>query len=134
MSLDETILAGFSGSDKLYKHWTGNLHYTEGIKYLAEAGEAYWLLDIIAAAQLDQQVLQRPMLQEIQFWMLQVHEDRSAHLICVEDRNRPAAYEQKIPWTDFPLPSLRIWVETGAVQGPLGSLRQTKIAMLPNER
>lgn len=134
MKLKQEDLAAFSGSDKLYRHWTGNLYYTEGVKYLAEKGEAHWLLDCLAAAQLDERILRRPLLQEIQFWTLEVVKGERAILYCKEDSDRPAAYTQEIPFTDFPLPEVKIWIEMGTVPGPLGTLRSSFIAMLPNER
>ncbi len=31
----------FTGSDEVYAHWMGNLKYTQGIKHMAEQGNAY---------------------------------------------------------------------------------------------
>jgi hypothetical protein len=37
-------LKQFIGSGIIYQHWLG-IRFTEGVKYLADAAEAYWLID-----------------------------------------------------------------------------------------
>ncbi|MGA9381161.1 MAG: DUF6876 family protein [Phormidium sp.] len=41
-------LSHFTGTDNYYKHWLG-FQYTDGIKFLADNAECYWLLDAIRA-------------------------------------------------------------------------------------
>ena len=45
-------LAGFTGTEKWYRHWTDHRFiYTDGIKYLADHGGedgAYWLINAIS--------------------------------------------------------------------------------------
>ena len=43
----------FYGSATLYKHWLG-LKYTDGIQYLAQEANCYWLLNAIASHQTKQ--------------------------------------------------------------------------------
>ncbi|HLO87203.1 MAG TPA: hypothetical protein VK203_19655 [Nostocaceae cyanobacterium] len=43
-------LAHFTGSDELYKHWLG-FQYTDGVKYLADQAQCYWLIDLIGSYQ-----------------------------------------------------------------------------------
>lgn len=50
-------LEHFCGSEEFYKHFLG-IHYTEGVKYLAQNSQSYWLIDAIASHQ--------PKLQKIQ--------------------------------------------------------------------
>jgi hypothetical protein len=74
--------------------------FTEGAKYVAEAGGAYWLLDEIALIQpYDKAVGAEP----FQVSTLKVNkDDRSAVLICA-DGDGKQVYEKRIPYTDFPL-------------------------------
>lgn len=57
------------------------------------------------------------MLQEIQFWKLTVHEDRSATLICERDQG-DVAIEQQIPFTDFPLAEIKLYLQEGVLLLP----------------
>jgi hypothetical protein len=42
-------LAMHTGTATWFRHWTGSLVYTEGVKYLAETFGAYWLIDLVAS-------------------------------------------------------------------------------------
>jgi hypothetical protein len=117
-SLTEANLAQFTGSETLYQHPFG-VRYTEGVKYMAEHGGAYWLIDAIASWQIDPTVRNDRMLQQIQFWKLTVNEDRSATLICERDEG-DIAITQEIPFTDFPLQEVRLYC-------------QQRIVLLPSE-
>lgn len=55
------------------------MFYTDGAQYLVEQGGAYWLLDIIAIAQLHEARVAQV---EFQVWKLQVGADRSATVLC----------------------------------------------------
>lgn len=47
--LTQHDLDQFTGTDIWYRHpLNSEMFYTEGVQYFAEAGGAYWLLDIIA--------------------------------------------------------------------------------------
>lgn len=105
-------LHGFTGSDTQYRHWTGKIHYTEGVKWLADHAEAYWLLDAIASHQLDPKVKA----EEFQVWTLQVA-DHKAMLTC-EDGNGREVTHQRIPYTDFPLREIKLWCEFGTLMLP----------------
>ncbi len=58
----------FCGSESLYRHSIGgkSLLYTEGVLYLTESCESYWLLDIILSYQ-DSQILKD---EDFQIWNL----------------------------------------------------------------
>jgi len=79
--------------------------YTEGIKYLAEEAEAYWLLEYIFSSQVDERLRG----QEFQIWKLEVQDDDSA-IITVEDGNDNVLKSFKIPFTDFPIQSIDLWL------------------------
>lgn len=115
-------LAQFSGTVNYYRHGFGRLVLTDGAKYVADEGKAWWLIDAIASHQ-TKKLLSDPMLQQIQFWKLQVNDDRSAVLICERDTNN-IALTQDIPFTDFPLKEICFYlVESDDYQ----------VLMLPSE-
>ena len=122
-------LQHFCGSEQYYKHWLG-LCYTDGIKYLAENAQCYWLIDAIASHQPTANKI--PRLREFQLWFLHVgnaHEfikptgHNAAVLTCWEDTPTPETKPviiQQIPITDFPLPEIKLYV-------------QEKVLLLPSE-
>ena len=91
-------LVQFTGTTTYYRHWSG-LVYTDGVQYLAERAGAYWLIDAIGSYQRYREVSGLDM----QFWELEVSEDRSAELRMGEDLPEPLVLRQRIPYTDFPL-------------------------------
>jgi hypothetical protein len=115
-SLTEGELSQFTGSSQYFQHPLGVL-YTDGVYYMAERGGGYWLIDAIASWQLDPRVQLDPMLQRIQFWTLTVNDDRSALLICERDSD-DVAVSQEIPFTDFPLKSIRLYYQNGVILLP----------------
>ena len=99
-------LASFDGSENLYHRATPILiYYTDGIKWLQENLNCYWLLDLIASYQTDEFKAAN----DRQFWKLVVA-DNSAIITC-DDGNRNISVTQSIEYTDFPLSSVKIWVE-----------------------
>ena len=80
---------------------------------MAETG-VYWLVDDIAAHLLSdgfqKAVRLNPAIEYLDFWTLAVNDDCSAWLIARADRNEPPFIRQKVLFTDFPLPSIDIWV------------------------
>lgn len=117
-------LAGFYGTDGYHKLTiVPNLVATDGVAWLAENAECYWLIDEIALAQMHPKVRANRQLQEMQFWTLKVN-GTSATLICEEDEGKPV-YTKKIGFTDFPLPEVKIWVGPGD--------GRFKVALLPSE-
>ena len=51
-----------------------------------------------------------PMLSEIQFWTLTINADKTALLRCDRDIG-DTAIRQRIPYTDFPLSEIKLYVE-----------------------
>jgi hypothetical protein len=109
-------LKQFIGSEVIYKHRLG-IGYTSGIKYLVEAAECLWLLDCIASYQTIN-LLSYLNLKEFQIWRLLVRET-SGVLICEWDTNLEVL-RQEIPYTDFPLPDVKVYLVE-------------KVLMLPSE-
>lgn len=131
--LDKSMLAQFSGTENYFRHRFSPvpLVYTDGVKYVAENGGgngAYWLIDAIASYQLDSKIKNNRMLQECQFWHLEV-KDSSAILTCKADSGYKPAITQEIEYTDFDF-SIDLWMEP--TEGPDGRLMW--VLYLPSER
>ena len=118
MTLHTSDLAQFTGSETAYRHCMGRLVYTEGVQYLAEKGGAYWLIDAIASYQPDKRITSCPELVDFQLWELAVGEDKSAKLTVRTDSDKPAAITQEIPFTDFPLERVKLYVCNGTLLLP----------------
>jgi len=106
-------LAHFTGDLDRYRHWTGQLIYTPGIRHLAERAGAFWLIDLIASWQLDPKVRREP----FQVWKLDVRPDHTAIAVAT-DGNAATLTSQDIPFTDFPLPTISVWLEDGTLLLP----------------
>lgn len=104
----------FIGTENYYRHWLG-LYYTDGVAFVAENAGAYWLIDIIASYQPANKL--NPRLYEFQLWILHV-KDGKGYVECKADSDIPAAITQEIPFTDFPLPELRLYVSNGVLMLP----------------
>jgi hypothetical protein len=113
-TLNENDLRQFSGTDQWYRHGlVRDVLYTDGAKHVADAGEAYWLLDEIAFGQCDARIAAQP----FQVWQLAVHTDSSGTLTC-EDGNGNSVFSKKIPFTDFPLASISLWFTDNVILLP----------------
>jgi hypothetical protein len=101
----EAGLALHTGTTCWFRHWTGRLVYTEGVQFLAEKASAYWLIDLVASW------CRHPSLrdQDFVFWKLAVNPDRSATAIA-DDGNGRELVRQEIPWTDFPLDEVGLYL------------------------
>ena len=128
-TLTNESLAQFYGTENYYRQpLHGKLIYTDGVKYVAEHGGAYWLLDAIASYQHTLRTHKDARLREMQFWSLSVDpQTHKALLTCVPDSDEEPVVRQEIEMTDFPLDEIKIWVEQGGINGEM-------VMMLPSER
>jgi len=111
-------LLSFTGTGQYHLHTLPgglSLLLTDGCHYIREnaAEGAYWLFDLILSWQMKLKN------QRFQVWKLTVREDQSASIIC-EDGNKNFLASQEIPYTDFPINQITIWVIDG-------------VAILPSE-
>jgi hypothetical protein len=112
-TLTRESLTGFNGTDTWYRHaLVPGVTYTEGVRHVAETGEAYWLIDEIATAQLVQAVRR----EEFQHWRLKV-DDNTAKLTC-DDGNGRIVYSKGITFTDFPLPEIAFFYANQVIMLP----------------
>lgn len=115
-------LSQFASSDSLHSHpspLTEAFEYTDGVKFLADQAGAYWLLDLIASWQ--KRARRDSKLRDFQLWEIRVDTaKRRGVVICLRDAG-DEAFRQHLPLTDFPLPSVKLYLENG-------------VLMLPSER
>jgi hypothetical protein len=129
----ESELKCFTGSEDYYRDMMGVFH-TDGVQYLAEHAGAFWLIDAIVSHQSNPKVRR----EEFQVWRLIKTPNRidiAAVLICTDGGKDELPGEgviarQEIPYTDFPLSEIRLYLENGSLDGK----NVHKILMLPSER
>lgn len=116
-------LRHFHGSETLYRHWTGALKYTEGVKYLADQAGAQWLVDLVASYQGvpvgDSKLVPAEATGGFQLWTLTVdRQSRSAMAELRADTSSPVLVSQAIEWTDFPLDDAKLYLRNGVLMLP----------------
>jgi len=114
-TLDKADLLQFTGSETWYRHgFVRHVLFTEGAKYVADTGGAYWLLDEIALAQRYEPAV---IAEEFQLWKLMVQSDRTGTLVC-EDGNGRAVLTKPLPFTDFPLDEISLYFTNNVILLP----------------
>ena len=103
--ITESELSQFIGTVNYHRHWLGSV-YTDGVEYLAEKAGAYWLVDAIFSYRRRE---------SFQIWTLKKNDDDSAVLTMQEDSGERAKVCQKIPYTDFPLDQISLYLIDGVL-------------------
>ena len=75
--------------------------FTDGVKYMAEVSGSYWLIDVVASYRRKE---------PFQIWELKVKPDKSCVVTMREDTGQPTKVRQEIPYTDFPLESIKLYL------------------------
>lgn len=93
----QSELAQFTGTTRYYRSGLGGLLLTDGMHYVREELNAYWLAELVESYQ--------PKLTNVPFqlWSLDKRHDESALIEAREDTGLDAIVSQWIPYTDFPL-------------------------------
>ena len=99
--ISESDLNQFTGTENYYRHWTGGGVFTDGVQYLAEQAGAYWLIDAVFSYRRRE---------PFQVWTLRKNDDNSAVLTMQEDSGEPVKVRQTIPFTDFPLDRIKLYL------------------------
>jgi hypothetical protein len=111
-------LAAFTGDLDRYRHGLNRrVIYTPGVQYLAEAGGAYWLIDVIASwigsPSFNKAVAADERIAHLHHWSLEVTGNAGTVQARIEGQEPPFAPQafitQEIPFTNFPLPEVHIW-------------------------
>jgi hypothetical protein len=104
--LTQADLNRFTGTEAYYR-WSAlypNFVLTDGAKYVAEEGKAYWLMDVIASWQAEPKVNK----ERFQVWILTVDDGARAEVVA-EDGNGHVLALQMIGYTDFPLQQIKLY-------------------------
>ncbi len=92
----QEILNGLNQCHCSENYWKNGLltfQYTDGIKFLHESADCYWLLIAISSYKRNE---------PFQVWELKVNENHSAILTMIEDTGEPELVKQNIPNKDIP--------------------------------
>jgi len=100
----------FNGTGDFYSNRITNTVYTDGIKYLAEEGNCYWLIN-------DASIVAKSLIEKSRFISIDFNrlseEEQSERgceaIITYGDGNDNILYTQEYPYTDIPLDELRLF-------------------------
>lgn len=136
-------LRQFTGTEGYVRHMFGSLVFTDGIKFLREAANCFWLVDAIASHQSKE--LDRKC-GGFQSWTLTPaptpNMPKRALLECRPDSNMKPVVTQEIEYADFPYDqmdgeTLNLWVEgegaTPKTQKELEERGWGRVLLLPSE-
>jgi hypothetical protein len=97
-------LPQFTGTTQWYRHsFFRACLYTDGVQFLAEKAECYWLLDHIFANQALPKVKSEP----FQRWIIKLLDEGCT--ITVDDGNGKVIKKWTIPFTTFPLAEFTLY-------------------------
>lgn len=107
-------LAHFHGSENIYKNPGWRFKYTEGVRYLINAAECYWLLDLI---NINQNKIDKD---EFQSWTLERTGDSIFSLVGQSEDGYGTIKEFEIGdiWSDFPLDKIKFFYRNGVLMLP----------------
>lgn len=92
-------LKQFNGTQQYHKSTFGKLKLTDGINYLRNEVNCYWLIDIVESVQHLVKIKENS---GFLVWRIEV-KDNKFKVSVKTDTNEPVLYEQKGNYTDFPL-------------------------------
>jgi len=128
-------LSGFTGTENYTRHSLARrMVMTDGVVWLREAADCFWLVDAIASHLMTNRRLQR---EDFQVWKFEkfgegdMADANHPHMLTCTDGNkgtRPLA-SQEIEYSDFPLDEITLFCERGAVGD-----EAVMVLMLPGER
>ncbi|MDM3846081.1 MAG: hypothetical protein PT116_13790 [Aphanizomenon gracile PMC638.10] len=121
-------LKHFTSTNNYYRHLLG-IRYTDGVQYLTEEAQCYWLIDVIASHQ-TKRLLADQMLKDFQLWLLVVGDNHEfikpkphhqAVVTCWRDTPNVGIkppVRQDIDFTDFPLSEIKLFLCQGVLMLP----------------
>lgn len=108
----ESGLGQFIGTLQYHASSFGTLNLTDGVHFLREQAECYWLIDIIESYNMTDKKVKAT---EFQVWAIKVNkEDNTAVVTCKDDDGKKLV-SQKIEYTDFPLSEFELWCIGGVL-------------------
>jgi hypothetical protein len=114
-------LAHCTGSQEWHRWSVLFRHHvlTDGVKYLCDSADCYWLVDAIASYTAEHQN------EEFQCWNLEVKDGKA----ILEGHGGAWRETQEIGYTDFPLPDIKLYCNLGSLDG----VNPVWVIMLPSE-
>ena len=106
-------LSRFTGTEN---YWKGRFHkikYTDGVKFLHENAECYWLIDLISSAQNLKSIVDY--LKKDYFQCIELKVLDNVGTFEITDGNSNILYAQKIEFTDFPLDEIKLYLVDGVL-------------------
>jgi hypothetical protein len=100
------LLSNCYGSEK--RHAYLHVWLTDGVRQLADAAECWWLVDLVVSHQWG--IFERHGAQPFQSWTLTRNKRGHGAVAECTDGNGLLLAKQRIPYTDFPLPSVGLRV------------------------
>ena len=117
----EEYMRQTTGTENWYLHWSG-LHYTDGVRFVADTCGAHWLIDIIGShqpsARREASDGRHVYLSDVTFqvWELAQVDDGTFEATAWSDTPHKSTYliGQQLEYTDFPLKLMPfiMWIET----------------------
>ena len=105
----------FTGSEHWYRHGlVRDILFTDGAKYVADQGGAYWLLDEIAIAQRFEKAVSGRGIPGLEA----DGQSRPQRASRLRGRQRPHRLQKAIPYTDFPAEGIELWFENSTIYLP----------------
>lgn len=101
----DDVLKRYTGTEYYYESPIPKIVCTDGFKAMAEYTEGYWIINHIGP--LITMKFPNP---TFQVWKLTVTDDQKGRLTMQEDLGKPYLYDEKIPYTDFPVGSFEFFV------------------------
>jgi len=125
MPLTQGDVEACNGCERWYRHWMAptRVQFSDGLRMVAERGEAGWLLDAVVSHEKCNRKLRAAIaadedLCDQRFWTLTVNQKKNtAVLTCSKDSTADAVVTQRIKYTDFPLPKLTIYARLASADG-----------------
>jgi len=103
-------LENFSGTYDYYLSTFKKLKLTDGVNYLRNKVNCYWLIDIVESVQHLKKIKEN---NEFILWKIEVDKDKKAIVKALTDSGGVGKllYEQKLEYTDFPLDEFEFYQE-----------------------
>lgn len=109
----ETNLEQFCGTEQYYKcDLFSNLNVTDGVQYLREKANCYWLTDIISSYSRELRN------HSFQVWTLKLNKTGNGAKVECTDGNGKRLIVQRISYTDFPLKEIELYCSDGVILLP----------------
>lgn len=115
-TLNQEDLRYFTGSETWYRHSLfSKFLYTDGVQYVAEHGQAYWLIDKIFASH---SCVDKIAKEDFCLWELKLNKDGQGATLTCTDGNMIIVYSENILFTDFPLQSIKFYCTNNVLMLP----------------